>query len=60
MDEYTEWEKWFERWGDYGVHAAYYERNTDFTVEDLYQMFKSRLEAERAAHSANPQQPTGD
>lgn len=53
MDERTVWEKWFDRWGEYGVHAAYYECNADFSVEDLYQMFKSRLEAERASVSAS-------
>lgn len=52
MDEDSEWKKWFERWGDYGVHAAYYECNADFTVEDLFQMFKARLESERASDSA--------
>ncbi len=42
----SNWQEWFERWGEYGVHAAYYECNTDFTVEDLFQMFKARLDAE--------------
>jgi len=56
MDEQSAWEKWFDRWGDYGVHAAYYECNADFSVEDLYQMFKARLEAERASDSASEPQ----
>lgn len=43
------WQEWFEQWGEYGVHAAYFECNADFTVEDLFQMFKARLEGERAA-----------
>lgn len=47
MTNQSDWDEWFRRWGDYGVHAAYYECNADFTVEDLYQMFKARLEAER-------------
>lgn len=56
MDEDSEWEQWFKRWGDYGVHAAYYECNADFTVEDLYQMFKARIESERSAVSASASQ----
>lgn len=59
MDERAEWEKWFDRWGEYGVHAAYYECNADFSVEDLYQMFKSRLEAERASVSAGEKHAEG-
>ena len=46
------WQKFFKSNGEYVVKASYYECDADFTVEDLYQAFKARMqqEARDAAH----------
>jgi len=38
--------EWFKRWGDYVIPARYFENRADFTVEEMYQMFKGRLISE--------------
>lgn len=53
MDERSDWEEWFDCWGKYNVRAIFYECNADFSVEDLYQMFKKRFQAETIT-SNNP------
>lgn len=43
MEEY---EEFFRRRGDYVVSLRFYECQDQITVEDLYQMFLSRMKAE--------------
>ena len=47
------WKKWFKRWGDYVVKARFYECEGDFDIEEMYQMFKARIEAERSSEKAS-------
>jgi hypothetical protein len=48
------WKEFFERWGKYHVDGRYFECQPDFTVEELFQAFKERMqqEAELASHHA--------
>lgn len=39
-------EEFFERFGDYHVRLHYYESIPSVSVEDLFQMFKARMERE--------------
>lgn len=50
------WEKWFKRWGDYVVKARFYESEGDFDIEEMYQMFKARIEAERSSENGEASQ----
>lgn len=58
------WRAFFKRYGDYVVPARYYESKAEFDVEQMYQAFKDRLEAERRGESEDinelPDQPAGD
>lgn len=40
MKKYTEF---FNRFEDYSVRTTFYENTEDFTIEELYQVFKARL-----------------
>lgn len=42
----TDWIKFFKDHQDYTVRSSYYECSNAFTLEELYQAFKARLEAE--------------
>lgn len=39
----ADWQDFFEKHRDYTVQASFYECRRDFSMEDLYQAFKSRL-----------------
>ena len=41
-----QWRALFKRYGDFIVTSHSYEIQSDFTVEQLYQAFKLRLQAE--------------
>ena len=49
MSKKTNWEEFFERHRDYTVMAGFYECRRDFSLEELYQAFKARLQAELKA-----------
>ena len=54
------WEKWFKRWGDYVVKARFYECEGDFDIEEMYQMFKARIEAERSSENGSEAHNKGE
>lgn len=41
-----DWEKFFRDHEDYYVDAHFYENERKFTLEDLYQAFKARMQQE--------------
>jgi uncharacterized cysteine cluster protein YcgN (CxxCxxCC family) len=41
------WEEFFDRCGEYAVSAFFYENRQGITIEELYQMFKQRMEEEK-------------
>ena len=48
----VDWAEFFKRHEDYTVLASFYECRRDFSLEELYQMFKARLEHERKTEDA--------
>lgn len=47
MNRCTDWSEFFERHRDYTVMAGFYECRRDFSLEELYQAFKARMEYEQ-------------
>lgn len=41
------WEDFFARHGDYALVVKFYECERSFSLEEMYQAFKERLEAEK-------------
>lgn len=41
-----DWEKFFKEHEDYTVRAGYYKNSRTFSLEELYQAFKARLQQE--------------
>jgi len=39
--------EFFKRWGDFNIQMIYYENDEYISVEELYGIFKARLERER-------------
>jgi hypothetical protein len=54
----TDWRDFFDRHEDYRVETYFYECRGDFTMEELYQAFKARLEHEREIE--REEEETGD
>lgn len=44
----SDWEEVFARYGDYVIIVKFYACEREISVEELYQAFKERLEAEKA------------
>lgn len=42
-----DWQKFFEEHKDYQVETYFYENRNSFSLEEMYQAFKARYEAER-------------
>lgn len=54
----SDWEDFFKRHKDYVIHASYYESRSDFSLEDMYQAFKARMQQEaRDASHPDPSCP---
>lgn len=45
-------EEFFDRYGDYHVRIHYYESTQIVSVEDLFKMFKARMEREAQDEAA--------
>lgn len=43
----SDWEEFFDRFGDYVFTVGFYESKQSLSVEELYQAFKERLAAEQ-------------
>lgn len=53
MSKEKSWQEFFDEHADYYVGTFFYDNRGSFSLEELYQAFKARLEAERRSGDAN-------